>query len=64
MNILNQLAEEARERVAAAKKILSLEEIERRAFALPVGGSLLKRRYRNRNSLLSANARRRLRPKG
>lgn len=37
MNILNQLAEEARERVAAAKKILSLEEIERRAFALPVG---------------------------
>ena len=37
MNILDQLAEHARERVAAAKKILSAEAIKELAFQLPKG---------------------------
>lgn len=37
MTILDKLAEHARERVAAAKEKLSLEEIKRQALALPKG---------------------------
>lgn len=37
MTILEKLAEHAKERVAAAKKLLSLEEIKERALSLPAG---------------------------
>ncbi|MDD7515590.1 indole-3-glycerol phosphate synthase TrpC [Ruminococcus flavefaciens] len=38
MTILDKLAEHAKERVEAAKKVLSLEEARRRALELPKGG--------------------------
>ena len=38
MNILDQLAAHARERVEAAKRALPLEEVRRRALSLPRGG--------------------------
>ena len=38
MNILQQLAEHARERVAQAKENISLEEIKSLAYTLPKGG--------------------------
>ena len=37
MTILDQLADHARERVAAAKAALSLEDLRRQAEALPKG---------------------------
>ena len=38
MTILDKLAEHAKERVEAAKKVLSLEDARRRALELPKGG--------------------------
>ena len=37
MTILDELAEYAKQRVARAKENISLEELKRRAFALPRG---------------------------
>ena len=43
MNILDQLAEHARQRVEAAKQTLPLAEIKRQALALPLAGAFWPR---------------------
>ena len=63
MNILDQLAEHARERVASAKLKKSADAVRREALALAKGDFRFEKALRGRSWHLSANARRRRRPR-
>ncbi len=64
MTSLDQLAQHAAERVAAAQQRLSLRELRRQALALPKGGLPLSMPSKSRVFPLSANAKRHPPPRG
>lgn len=64
MNILDQLAEAARQRVETAKQQLPPAEVKRQALALPMGGFRFEKRWQSRALPSSASAKRRRPPKG
>ena len=64
MNILDQLAEHARQRVEAAKQTLPLAEIKRQALSLPKGDFRFEKPLQSRGLPLSVSVKKHRPPRG